>query len=168
MKTQITIGDRLSGKTTKLIKRSAFEGLYILTVNRLRAEAIFHQAKLMGLNIPFPITVDECLKYHVGRSIISGSVEKNGILIDDVDAVLEYIFRGLAIHEVTLTDYGNISNISTIIAERENVEKPEFVLDENDRDPLGLCKLKLDAKTVLKTLPSGVGISIAHEIRGDR
>ena len=45
---QVTIGERQSGKTTKLIKRSAAEGSYILAVNKHQASAIFKQASEMG------------------------------------------------------------------------------------------------------------------------
>ena len=45
IKTQITIGKKQSGKTTKLIKRAAEEDLYILTSDKYRASCIFSICK---------------------------------------------------------------------------------------------------------------------------
>lgn len=105
---QITIGERQIGKTTKLIKRSAAEGSYILVATKHQANAIFKQANEMGIKIPFPITINEVLNY---RNMRGTSVYKKGILIDETSSVLEYIFNGIPIHEITITDYGNIGSI---------------------------------------------------------
>lgn len=61
MSTHITIGDRQTGKTTKLIKRSAKEGSYILTASKRQADIIYKQAKDIGLHIPHPITASGIL-----------------------------------------------------------------------------------------------------------
>lgn len=50
---KITIGERQSGKTTKLIKRSAAEGSYILVAAKRQANIICKQASEMGIKIPF-------------------------------------------------------------------------------------------------------------------
>lgn len=109
--TNITIGERGSGKTTKLIKRSAFEGLYILVATRHRAQALVSDAKDMGLIIPFPVTVDEYLK---SNRLDGSSIRRDGLLIDDADDVLQQIFAGIPIKEVTVTDRGNISWLKPI------------------------------------------------------
>ena len=105
---QITIGERQSGKTTKLIKRSAAEGSYILAVNKHQASAIFKQASEMGVKIPFPVTIDEVLNY---KNMEGRDMYQKGILIDESVSVLEYIFKGIPIHELTITDYGNIGGV---------------------------------------------------------
>ena len=107
----IIIGERCSGKTTRLIERSAKEQLYILTSTKPRADAIFDNARRMGLVIPYPITVEECLH---GNRFRSSSIRRDGILIDDFDDVLRVIFTGIPIHEVTITDYGNIEHLKRV------------------------------------------------------
>lgn len=117
---QVTIEERQSGKTTKLIKRSAAEGSYILVATKRQANIIFKQASEMGIKIPFPVTIDEVLKY---RNMRGTSVYKKGILIYETRSVLEYIFNGIPIHEITITDYGNISNV---FMPKESVEPVTF------------------------------------------
>lgn len=50
---QITIGERQSGKTTKLIKRAAIEGSYILVATKRQANIIFKQASEIGIKFRF-------------------------------------------------------------------------------------------------------------------
>lgn len=104
----IVIGERCSGKTTRLIERSAKDQLYILTSTKPRARAIFDNAIRMGLDIPYPITVEEYLR---GDKFRGSSIRRDGILIDDLDDVLRVIFTGIPIHEVTMTDYGNVKRL---------------------------------------------------------
>lgn len=104
---QITIGERQSGKTTKLIKRSAAEGSYILVATKCQAGEISKQAREMGFDTPYPVTVEDYFKYKFRGSDIT----RKGILIDEVDLVLQYIFAGIPIREITLTDRGNIGSI---------------------------------------------------------
>lgn len=101
---QITIGEKQSGKT-KLIKRSAAERVHILTTTRCQAYKIDKQAREMGLNIPYPVTIEEYFKHKFRGT----DIDRKGILIDDMDLVLQHIFTDILIHEVTLTDRGNIS-----------------------------------------------------------
>lgn len=117
---QITIGERCSGKTTKLIKRSAAEGSYILVATKCQAGEIAKQAREMGFDIPYPVTVDEVLNY---RNMKGTCIYQKGILIDEVSSVLECIFSGIPIHEITITDYGNISNV---FMPKESVEPAIF------------------------------------------
>lgn len=104
----ITIGERCSGKTTKLIKRSAYEGVYILVATKHRAQALVQDAERMGLKIPFPITIDEYLRDR-DKFKFKYSDVFCGLLIDDADDVLQQVFAGIPIREVTVTDSGNIS-----------------------------------------------------------
>lgn len=109
--TNIMIGERCSGKTTHLIERSAREQIYILTSTKERAGCIAKQAKEMGLNIPFPVTVWE---YFRSDKFRGSSIRIDGLLIDDVDDVIKEIFCGIPIHAVTLTDHGNIKRLEKI------------------------------------------------------
>ena len=106
----IVIGERCSGKTTRLIERSAKEGIYILVANKEMARCIVDQAKEMGLEIPFPVTLDEYLR---GNKFQGSSIRRDGLLIDDLDMVLHQLFGGIPIHEVTLTDRGNVEKLET-------------------------------------------------------
>ena len=106
----IVIGERCSGKTTRLIERSAQEGEYILVANKAMARCIADQAKEMGLDIPFPVTLDEYLR---GNKFQGSSIRRDGLLIDDLDMVLNRMFRGIPIREVTLTDRGNVEKLKT-------------------------------------------------------
>lgn len=104
----IIVGERCSGKTTELIKKSAVTGAYIVTINLRAAEFIFHQAKQMGLNIPFPITVGEMIKeIKNGDRFRGSSIYRDGVLIDDADLVLQGIFGNIPIHEIALNDRGD-------------------------------------------------------------
>lgn len=47
--TKYLIGERCSGKTTRLIERSAKEGSYILVANKVMARCVADQAKEMGV-----------------------------------------------------------------------------------------------------------------------
>ena len=75
-------GGRMVGKTTKLIKRASEEHLYILCPNKNMSRVIANQAKDMGLDIPYPITVDD-LPLH--------STHIDEILIDEVEMVLQQL-----------------------------------------------------------------------------
>ena len=106
--TKYLIGERCSGKTTRLIERSAKEGIYILVANKEMARCVADQAKEMGLDIPFPVTVGEYLR---GNKFQGSSIRRDGLLIDDLDMVLDLLFRGIPIREVTLTDRGNVEKL---------------------------------------------------------
>ena len=93
------IGGRGTGKSTELIRRSADTGNYIVVPNKRRANHLFKQAKDMGINIPYPVTWDEIKHGIDGKSRLS-----LGILIDDVEDLLRYIFIGIHIEGITLTN----------------------------------------------------------------
>ena len=95
---ELIIKGRGNGKTTELIKRSAATQTYILTVNKQRAHAVFWQAREMGLDIPYPVTIDEYFSTHG----FTGSFIKS-IYIDDADDVLKHIFCRVNVEAITIT-----------------------------------------------------------------
>lgn len=98
--TKILQGGRNSGKTLALIQESARTGIYIMVRNRERALQLSKQAREMGYDIPFPVTIQEWLQ---SPSRFGGSViRRDGIYIDDVDDVFREIFRPLKINAVTM------------------------------------------------------------------
>ena len=134
--TKYLIGERCSGKTTRLILRSAEEQLYILTSTKHRAQAIFDNARNMGLDIPFPVTLDEYLR---GNKFQGSSIRRDGILIDDLDDVIRTLFSSIPIHEVTLTDHGNVERLDSLI-KKDNVVDIYRKMDEirNKQEEAGL------------------------------
>lgn len=109
--TNYLIGGRCSGKTTRLIERSAKEGSYILVATKAMARCVADQAKEIGLEIPYPITVGEYLN---SDGFPGSSVRRDGLLIDELDLVLNRLFHGIPIREVTLTDRGNVERLERI------------------------------------------------------
>lgn len=96
----IYVGGRGSGKTATLIMKSAETGAYILVANKYQAIAVYRQAKEMGYNIPFPVTVSEIT---TRRNYIDVSyMKKRGLLIDELRMVLDIAFCGIPIHGATL------------------------------------------------------------------
>lgn len=102
----IIIGKRGSGKTTKLIKRSADENMYIITTTKQRALYIMDMAIRMGVLIPFPVTLDEYLKF----KLMGHPFKDKGLLIDDADDLLKQLFIGFQIKEITITDHDEVGN----------------------------------------------------------
>jgi hypothetical protein len=89
------------GKTTELIKRSAESFAYIVVATRKDATRVFHQAKDMGLDIPFPLTFAEFLNREYYRPGI------RGVLIDDLDLLVGFMTTGrLPVLAVTWTEQG--------------------------------------------------------------
>jgi hypothetical protein len=88
---------RNDGKTTELIKKSAENFSYIVCHDHQEAHRISEQARLMELNIPFPITFNEFLQGQFsGRGI-------NSFLIDNADWLLNSLAKGVEIKCITLT-----------------------------------------------------------------
>lgn len=98
--TEIISGGRYCGKSSELVRRSAATGIYILVVNRKRAEQLADLAQEMGLYIPFPVTIRE---YFEGNKFRGSSLERDGIYIDDVDDIVKSIFSTVEIKAVTFT-----------------------------------------------------------------
>lgn len=87
---------RQSGRTSEIIKMCAEEGGYIVTRNTETAYKIRKQARIMGLNIPSPLSYKE----FVDKKYYAHGVEK--FYIDDVEALLSYIAPAVKIEAVTL------------------------------------------------------------------
>ena len=107
--TEILIGKGGTGKTEELIKRSAESGIYILVANRRRAEILVEQAKDMKLYIPFPVTLQEWLRSD--NRFHGSSIRRDGLLIDDIDSVIEELFLPIEIKAVTLRTPHLITNL---------------------------------------------------------
>ena len=101
----ITIGERCSGKTTELIKKSAATGARILTLNMRAAEEIIDRAKQMNLHIEHPVTIEQYLRGNVVFTQLD--IRKYGLLIDDAELVLQRVFRDIYIQEIAMTDRGD-------------------------------------------------------------
>ena len=98
--TEIIVGEGGTGKTAELIKRSAESGIYILVANRRRAEILMKQAEDMKVYIPFPVTLKEWLRSD--NRFHGSSIRRDGLLIDDIDSVIEELFLPIEIKAVTL------------------------------------------------------------------
>ncbi len=77
-----------TGKTTRLIERAYAENLYIVVPDMKRAQIIKKMAQDMGKQILYPVTVDELPFKMLGNAYC---MTHDGVLVDDVDAVLERI-----------------------------------------------------------------------------
>lgn len=96
----IYVGARCSGKTSTLIKKSAETGACILVATKRQAHAVYKQAKEMDYDIPSPVTISEItteLKY-----FNDSYIKKHGLLIDELQSVLDIAFCGIPIHGATI------------------------------------------------------------------
>lgn len=87
-------GKRVCGKTTELIKISYTNQIPIIVLNAKRGEMIENLAKKEGLKIPKTITYKEFVKEIDGIRI-------NEILIDDIEDILQDIFKYAKIIAIT-------------------------------------------------------------------
>ena len=106
----IIIGGRQSGKTTKLVLRSAYEDIPIMVSNKSRINELLYMAKQLHLEIPTPWTVEEYLYMNKFRG---NRMFEAGILIDEAEDVLQRFLAGIPILEATINDRGNISYLRT-------------------------------------------------------
>ncbi len=96
---KIITGGPASGKTTMLIRESAETFAYIVTRSQRTATDIFNYAGEMGLQIPLPLTYMEFLNADYYAPGVKG------ILIDDVDTLMQHISR-VGVYTITLTTEG--------------------------------------------------------------
>ena len=89
---------RQTGKTTALIRLSGQTGCYIICPTSDRAEHIARLAHDLGERIPSPLTWHE---FATGQFCPPNI---HGFVIDDLDACLRQMARGVPIHAATLTD----------------------------------------------------------------
>jgi hypothetical protein len=81
---QVIARGRAMGKTTELIKLAAEKFAYIICINKQEVDRVWHQAEQMGLDIPFPLTIDQ-----LGSRDRSQQV--NGYLVDNAELILQQI-----------------------------------------------------------------------------
>lgn len=93
------IGPRQNGKTSRLIQLSHETGLYIMAPTRAQAHFIFQQAEKMGLGIHNPVAVFDYMHTRFAGSYI----RRQGILIDNADAVLQALMPEIEIKGITMT-----------------------------------------------------------------
>lgn len=122
--TVVIVGKGGTGKTSELIKKSAESGIYILVANRRRAEILVEQAKDMELYIPFPVTLKEWLRSD--NRFHGSSIRRDGFLIDDIDSVIEELFRPVEIKAVALRTPCVITNLDKNTADVAEVRHGEW------------------------------------------
>lgn len=115
--TEYIIGERRSGKTTELIKRSAETGAVILAPTRAQASCIYDLAKELGYGISGPITVSD-----LDNDDLCNIIREKGILIDELDYTLVRLCKNIPVTAATITNSG-----------KKNECKVRFLLQENDR-----------------------------------
>lgn len=86
---------RHEGKTEEAIKIAAEGYLYLVVINADEALRVFETAKELGLDIPYPLTFAE----FIGGRFFRRGVD--GFVIDNADALLRDLARGVPIEAVT-------------------------------------------------------------------
>lgn len=100
------IGKRGSGRTTELIKKAAEEDLYILTPNRRMADAVYKQAKDMGLEIKHPVACTEIMENRLNGEEIECLI-RDGVLIDETEMIIRKMFNDIQVKAITLEEDEN-------------------------------------------------------------
>lgn len=98
MSTKLIVEGRRSGKTTKAILESAKTGIPILVPHREMARHIQQQARDAGVDIPYPVTLEEWSKAR-----FRGTDAKPGLIIDEGLILLEKIL-GAHVHMITVSE----------------------------------------------------------------
>jgi hypothetical protein len=83
--TELIVRPRLGGKTTELICRAAEAGAYIVCTDTRRAQQVAQQARDLGLDIPFPLTVGEWQQ----RAYYPPGTK--GLMFDDLDRIVQML-----------------------------------------------------------------------------
>ena len=90
------IGGKGTGKTERLIELAAKDFCYIVVRSESVARQIAERAKKKGIDIPFPLTYIQFIRGNFyGRGI-------RCFVIDDVDALLWYLARGVRVKAFSL------------------------------------------------------------------
>lgn len=136
-------GKRYCGKSTELIRISNLNKIPIVVVDKRRGEFLKVLSKELRLDIPEPIAYYEKEKF-IGT--------RNEILIDDLEDILQDIFRGHRIIEMTTSiafkplekiKKENNSIVRHVVAPIEKVK--ELILENHK----GYMNLKLKEKIVI-------------------
>ncbi|WP_051359544.1 hypothetical protein [Paucisalibacillus globulus] len=103
-------GKRYCGKTTRLIQRASEEQLYILCSNETMARMIFRQAQDMGLEIPFPVTVNDLP--------LKGYMKE--VLVDEVEMVLSQLVGKRVIGMSSSMEFEELESLNQSNQPRKN------------------------------------------------
>ena len=94
---------RGQGKTTRLLYASEFNDVPILCTTKDSKYMLMERAKIYGLNIPEPITVNDI----ISNSVRGSEIINKDILVDEAPAVLQSLLSNLgirgAVKAITLT-----------------------------------------------------------------
>lgn len=110
---KLIVGKRQTGKTIEAIMTSHATGATILCVDETRKTFVIQEAKRLHRSIPQPLTINEIRRY--GRSI------KSGLIIDDLEAMLEGILERDLENQV-LAAFMSVTNILEPIEEEQESE----------------------------------------------
>ncbi len=93
---KIIIKARRMGKTTDAIKIASENFSYLVCLNQKEVYRVSQEARKMGLDIPFPITIDEFINgKFCGKGI-------RGFVIDNAEYILTYLARTVPINAITM------------------------------------------------------------------
>lgn len=95
---EIICRPRRAGKTTKLINKAADEFLYIVCHSREEANRVAAHARVIGRDIPHPLTMDELIKHSFNKEGIKG------FLFDNGEAFFQRFAGSVPVKAVTFTD----------------------------------------------------------------
>jgi hypothetical protein len=102
---KIILGGRYKGKTTELIKMSNEHWAYIVCFSQARASEIAAHARVLNLDIPFPISFYEFMKGHFAR----GPHMK--LLIDDAECLIQACAKGADVLALSITDDDSVERL---------------------------------------------------------
>lgn len=130
---KIIRGNIRSGKTTELIKKSNKEWKYIICKDKQRVESISKLANDLGIDIPFPITLNELP--------IRSSYIKS-VLVDDIEDILECIIQKPIDYGTTSCKIEKIQmernpKISRIISDQDGGNNTELITINDRPNALG-------------------------------
>lgn len=110
----IISGNRGSGKTTRIIKRSAETGYPIIVSNKSNAMMLKEKAFKLGVSIPEPYIYDV---YHIDNSIKELSMTQNKDTKFIIDEVYYFVKQALGINLDTVS----MTTDESIAIPRENI-----------------------------------------------
>lgn len=119
---------RQTGKTTNLILRSALTGAVIITPTEHQAEFIEQQAKIMGVKLNKPMTMQQMLKGGAFGNRMDG---RHIALIDDLAACLASL--RIFVDEMTLEEDIEIERNAKRIAIENATMKATTMVDKGAR-----------------------------------
>ena len=104
--TRVIVGHRSSGKTTELIRMAHDTDQYIIEPTRRQAVAVFRMARDMGLPIRMPVTPHELQRTPLERTLYGRYHPGGGVLVDDLQEVLEQLGMRSRVDAVAVTSDG--------------------------------------------------------------